>query len=139
MNLNYRSCRTSIPRKRRGKHTNTHIRTAWQEAFHTPPSTRLTIYRLRNKFDITGYVSNAPKSGRPKTSTTEENKTLVAVTFINSPKKIYKACFRSIVHLKNIIATLIAQHEIKTLPTAIGTWSFGGRPRWSTSILRNDA
>ena len=24
MNLNYRSCRTSIPRKRRGKHTHTH-------------------------------------------------------------------------------------------------------------------
>ena len=60
------------------------IRTAWHEAFHTPSSTRQTIYRLRNKFNITGSASNAPKSGRPKTSTTEENKTLVAVTFINS-------------------------------------------------------
>ena len=28
MNLNYRSCRTSIPRKRRGKHTHTHTRRA---------------------------------------------------------------------------------------------------------------
>ena len=26
MNLNYRSCRTSIPRKRRGKHTHTHFK-----------------------------------------------------------------------------------------------------------------
>ena len=51
------------------------MRTLWPEAFHTPPPSRQTIYRLRNKFDKTGSVNNAPKCGRPKTSTTEENKT----------------------------------------------------------------
>jgi hypothetical protein len=42
------------------------ICTAWVEAFNTPPPTRLTIYRIRDKFDATGSVANAPKSGRPK-------------------------------------------------------------------------
>jgi hypothetical protein len=42
------------------------VRTAWVEAFNTPPPTRLTIYRIRDKFDATGSVANAPKSGRPK-------------------------------------------------------------------------
>ena len=61
------------------------VRTLWQEAFHTPPPSRHTIYRLRNKFNKTGLMNNAPKCGRPKTSTTEENETLVALTFVNSP------------------------------------------------------
>ena len=42
------------------------VRTEWLKAFHTPLPSRLAIYCLRNKFDITGLVSNAPKSGRPK-------------------------------------------------------------------------
>ena len=41
------------------------VRTARQEAFYTSPPLRPTIYRLRNKFDKTGSVSSAPKSGRP--------------------------------------------------------------------------
>ena len=44
------------------------VHTTWQEAFHTSPSSRQTIYCTRNKFDKTGSVSNAPKSGRPNTS-----------------------------------------------------------------------
>jgi hypothetical protein len=42
------------------------VRTAWVEAFNTPPLTRLTIDRIRDKFDATGSVANAPKSGRLK-------------------------------------------------------------------------
>ena len=67
----------------------------------------LTIDCLRNKFDKTGSVSNASKPGCPKTSTTEENKMLVTVTFINS-QKIYMTCFHSTIHPKNIIETFIA-------------------------------
>ena len=63
------------------------VRTAWVEAFNTPPPTRLTIYRIRDKFDATGSVANAPKSGRPRTSMTEENEMRVAMTFVNRPKK----------------------------------------------------
>ena len=63
-----------------------HVCTAWKEAFHTSPLSRNAIYRIRNKFETLGSVCNAPKSGRSKTSVTEENKMLVAMTFVNSPK-----------------------------------------------------
>ena len=62
------------------------VRTAWVEAFNTPPPTRLTIYRIRDKFDATGSVAYTPKSGRPRTSIIEENEMRVAITFVNSPK-----------------------------------------------------
>ena len=62
------------------------VRTAWVEAFNTPPPTRLAIYRIRGKFDATGSVANASKSGRPRTSMTEENEMRVAMTFVNDPK-----------------------------------------------------
>ena len=63
------------------------MRTAWQEAYHTPPPSRKAIYRIIDKFETLGSVCNAPKSGRRKASMTEENETLVAMTFVNSPKK----------------------------------------------------
>jgi hypothetical protein len=49
------------------------VRTAWVEAFNTPPPTRLTIYCITDKFGATGSVADAPKSGHPRTSMTEEN------------------------------------------------------------------
>ena len=64
------------------------VRTAWVEAFNTPLPTRLTIYRIRDKFDATGSVANAPKSGRPRTSMTEENEMSFAMTSVNSPKSL---------------------------------------------------
>ena len=63
------------------------VRKLWKEAYPTPLPSRQAIYCLRNKFHKTGSVNNAPKCGCPKTSATEENKTLVALTFVNSPKK----------------------------------------------------
>ena len=64
------------------------VRTAWVEAFNTPPPTRLTIYRIRDKFDATGSVADAPKYGRPRKSMTEKNEMRVAMTFVNSPKEV---------------------------------------------------
>ena len=49
------------------------VGTAWVEAFNTTPPTRLTIYRIRDKFHAMGSVANAPKCGRPRTTMTEEN------------------------------------------------------------------
>ena len=64
------------------------VRTAWVVAFNSPPPTRVTIYRIRDKFDATGSVANAPKSGRPRASMTEENEMRVAMTCVNSPNCI---------------------------------------------------
>ena len=41
------------------------VRTAWVEVFNIPPPKRLTIYRIRDKFDVTGSVANAAKYERP--------------------------------------------------------------------------
>ena len=41
------------------------VRQKWAEGFDTPPPSRLTIYRIRNKFYETGSICYAPKIGRP--------------------------------------------------------------------------
>lgn len=43
------------------------VREKLREELHTLPSSTLSIYRLRDKFDLTGSIYNAPKTGRPKT------------------------------------------------------------------------
>ena len=59
----------------------------WQETYQSPPPTRLTVYQIRDKFNDTGSVLDAPKSGRPKTACSEENKNLVAASVVKSPCK----------------------------------------------------
>ena len=63
------------------------VRTNWVGTFGTQAPKRQTIYRIRDKFNATGSILNAPKTGRPKTVCTEDNKQLVAETFVQSPKK----------------------------------------------------
>ena len=70
------------------KHENAgDVRRHWTQTFHTDPPTRVTIYKIRDKFDADGTVATKKKSGRNKTSSTEENEMLVALIFVNSPKK----------------------------------------------------
>ena len=54
---------------------------------HTTPPPRKTIRKLKEKFDESGTVKNAPKSGRPKDVSTDDNKLTVALAFTESPKK----------------------------------------------------
>jgi len=48
---------------------------------------RQTIYRLATKFDETGSVEDAPRSGRPTSITTEENMELVSESYTLNPQK----------------------------------------------------
>ncbi|CAF4924080.1 unnamed protein product, partial [Rotaria sp. Silwood2] len=48
---------------------------------------RQTIYRLATKFDETGSVEDAPRSGRPTSITTEENMQLVSESYTLNPQK----------------------------------------------------
>ena len=89
------------------------VRTAWVEAFNTPPQTRLTIYRIRDKFDAAGSVTNAPKSGRPRTSMTEENETRVAMTFVNSPKKSTRRAAQELSLLRMSLRRLMRELNLK--------------------------
>ena len=58
----------------------------WNHYFNTDPPTRLAIYKLRDKFDDTGSVVDAPRSGRPSVCT-EQNLATVAEAYGKSPKK----------------------------------------------------
>lgn len=61
-------------------------------AYHTrfpnsPVPDRQCIYKLHRKFQRTGSVADAPRSGRPHTARTEENKQLVAQVFVEQPTR----------------------------------------------------
>ena len=58
----------------------------WNHYFNTDPPTRLAIYKLRDKFDDTGSVADAPRSGRPSVCT-EQNLTTDAEAYARSSKK----------------------------------------------------
>lgn len=58
----------------------------WPAHFDTPPPRRQTIYDLRDKFERTGGIMDAPRSGRPVTVTTQENTNLVAQFLVENPR-----------------------------------------------------
>ena len=73
--------------KRYWKTENAHyVIREWHQYFDTDPPTRLAIYQLRDKFNETGSIVDAPRSGRPSVCT-EENLTTVAEAYARSPKK----------------------------------------------------
>jgi hypothetical protein len=56
--------------------------------FHdTPVPTQQAINNLNQRFQSHGSVLDLPRSGRPRTSLTEENLTTVAQALVQSPKK----------------------------------------------------
>ena len=63
------------------------VQQKWAKEFDTPPPSRQTIYRIRDKFDETESICNAPKRGRPVSVTTQENEMLVSQAFAKSPQK----------------------------------------------------
>ena len=70
------------------KYENTEtMRRMWENEFHVPAPSRLTIYRIRDKVETTSSVANAPKSGWSRKTLTQENEMKVVLTFIDSPKK----------------------------------------------------
>ena len=60
--------------------------TTWPDFFESNPLDRDTIYNLRDEFEVTGSVSNAPRSGIPVTINTTENQELVAQLFAENPQ-----------------------------------------------------
>ncbi|CAF3181292.1 unnamed protein product [Rotaria sp. Silwood2] len=63
------------------------VNEAFQAEFpDTKIPTRQTIYQLAKKFDETGSVEDAPRSGRPRTVRTEENMERVSETFLLNPQ-----------------------------------------------------
>jgi hypothetical protein len=53
----------------------------------TPVPTQQAIYNLNQRFQLHGSVHDLPRSGRPRTSLTEEHLTTVTQALFQSPKK----------------------------------------------------
>lgn len=81
------------------------IQRRWQIEFGIQPPTRLTISRVRDKFEMHGTVMNINKQsiGRKKTSTSKENINVVLQTFTQCPKQSLRKCFRETAIKKGII------------------------------------
>jgi len=103
------------------------VSTAWVEVFNTPPPTRLAIYRIRDKFDATGSVANASKSGRPRTSMSEENEMRVVMTFVNSPKKSTRRAAQELSLTRTSLRRLMSKLNLKPY-----------RPRLLHGLLEDD-
>jgi transposase len=63
------------------------VNAAFRKEFpDVPIPTWQAIYQLAKKFDETGSVEDAPRSGRPRMVSTEENSELVSETFRSNPQ-----------------------------------------------------
>ncbi len=58
----------------------------WEDEFNTDPPTRQNVYKLFAKFERTGNVSDAPRSGRSVMATTPKNQERVAQLFVDEPE-----------------------------------------------------
>ena len=61
------------------------VREKWSQLFDIPAPSRLSIYRLRDKFDQTGSILDKPKAGRPVSVTTPDNVMQVALMYTEHP------------------------------------------------------
>ncbi|KAJ4432583.1 hypothetical protein ANN_21206 [Periplaneta americana] len=71
--------------------------------FGTQPPTRLTIARIRDKFEVDGTVQNVLKGrcGRKRSSTDNESADAIMQAFAQSPKKSMRQCSREIGNSKS--------------------------------------
>ena len=74
------------------------VQRRWRVEFATPPPTRVTITRIRDKFEVHGTVQDVLKGlcGRKRSSTDNESADAVKEVFARSPKKSSRQCFREI-------------------------------------------
>jgi hypothetical protein len=103
------------------------VRRIWENEFNLSAPSRQTIYRIRDKFETTSSVANAPKSGRPRTTLTQENEMNVALTFVNSPKKSTRQASRGLIIPRASLQRLMHQLNLKPY-----------RPRLLHGLLEDD-
>ena len=71
------------------------VQRLWRVEFSTLPPTRVTITRIRDKFEVNGKAQDVLKGrcGRKRSSTDNESADAVMQVFARSPKKSLRQCF----------------------------------------------
>ena len=84
--------------------------------FGTPPPTRVTITRIRDKFEVVGKVQDVleGRSGRKRSYTDNENVDAVMRVFALSPKKTRRKCSREIDIEKPIVHRILRAQKCKS-------------------------
>ena len=74
------------------------VQRRWRIGFGTPQPTRVTITRLRDKFEVYGTVHDELKGrcGRERSSTDNESADAVMQVFARFPEKSLRRCSRDI-------------------------------------------
>ena len=71
------------------------VQRRWRVEFGTPPTTRVTITRIRDKLGVNGTVQDV-LSGRKGSSNDNESADAIMQVFARSPKKSLRQCSREI-------------------------------------------
>lgn len=98
----------------------------WPEDMGTAP-TRLSLYRIRDKFDETGSIMDAPRSGRPVKVCTQENLQNVAEAYAHSPKKSTRRASSEL---------SISRTSLQRMMSSLGLKPY--RPRLIHGLLEDD-
>ena len=74
------------------------VQQRWKVEFGTPPPTRITITRIRDKFEVDGTVQNVMKGrcGRKRSSTDNESADAVMQVSARFVKKSLRQCSHEI-------------------------------------------
>ncbi|KAJ4432738.1 hypothetical protein ANN_21376 [Periplaneta americana] len=92
------------------------VQRRWRVEFGTQPPTRLTITRIRDKFEVDGTVQDMLKGrcGRKRSSTDNESVDAVMQTFAQSPKKSMRQCSHEIGISKSSVHRILRAQKWKT-------------------------
>ena len=71
------------------------------------------IKSLVNKFEITGFVNDAPRSGRPITVTSDEKEEQLCASLINSPQKSVRRLSHELEISCQSVHTLLRKRNFK--------------------------
>lgn len=107
--------------------------------------TRQTISRLPEKFDETGSVEDAPRSGRPTTVRAEENAQTVSETFRRNPQSSQRRASRDLNISRTSLQCLMKDQNLKPyIPRLLQALSEDDRDRrlefceWLLDSIKDD-
>ena len=80
------------------------VQRCWRVGFGTPPPTRVTITKIRDKFEVDGTVQDVFKGryGRKRSSTDKERADAVMQVFARSPRN----------HWGNVVVRLVSRNPV---------------------------